>query len=132
MTEEPERKEPRRCSSCKQFLKAADLHGTCIYCRPCTAKELCDLDKDWSEEQWEEVEERWKEKAAKKAPDMAMVLQSINEATEKIEAGFSSRLTALENKLQVVLCADHFCDQRPFQELPVPVCTLSYHSNKRK
>ena len=50
----------------------------CIYCRPCTAKEPCDLDKDWSEEQWEEVEERRKEKAAKKVPDMAMVLQSIN------------------------------------------------------
>lgn len=95
--DQEDKKEPRRCSSCKQFLKASDMHLTCIICRQCSKEKPCPLDSDWTDEQWEEVTTKRKEKAAKKPVD----LNTLMEVMSRFEQGFASRLTALEERFKV-------------------------------
>ncbi len=96
---ESEGKEPPpRCTACKKFLKRADPHPLCIFCRPCAENSTCELDVDWTPDQWQEVEAKRTEKREKSRkstlpPEWTKILATMESV--------ASRLSALETQMKV-------------------------------
>ena len=94
--------EKRRCTACKHFLRASDPHPLCFTCRPCQPDQPCELDQDWSDDQWAEVQAKRSEKAAKKAsstPNNPALTKLIEDAINKAMEGMSTRLAVIEQEI---------------------------------
>ena len=104
-----EKKEARRCEACKHFLRSFDPHNLCFICRPCQPSQPCEIDQDWTDEQWTAVETKRNEKAAKKGTSTSATpawTKFVEDAISRAMEGMTSRLAVIEQdihgeKLQV-------------------------------
>lgn len=96
----------RRCLACKHFLPMADAHNLCISCRGCSEDCPCDLDRDWTPEQWADLKAKRLERSSKKAlPQQAPAALTVTPdwqeffqtALNSAMAPINSRLAALED-----------------------------------
>ena len=96
--------EKGRCKTCKHFLRASDPHPLYFICRPCQPDQPCELDQDWSNDQWAEVEAKRNEKAARKASSTPNInnpalAKFIEDAINKAMEGVSTRLAVIEQEI---------------------------------
>ena len=114
-----EKKEAGRCESCKHFLRSSDPHNLCFICRPCQSSQPCEIDQDWTDEQWAAVETKRNEKAAKNetsTPATPAWTKFVEDDISRAMEGMTSRLAVIEQeihreKLQVrhIVLSSPFC-----------------------
>lgn len=97
-----EKRETRRCEACKHFLRSSDPHSLCFLCRPCNPSQPCEIDLDWTDGQWAEVEAKRSEKAAKKASQTQPApawAKFVEEAITRAMEGMTSRIAVIEHEI---------------------------------
>ena len=97
-----EKKEARQFESCKHFLRSSNPHNLCFICRPCQPSQPCEIDQDWTNEQWAAVEAKRNEKATKKGtstPATPAWTKFVEDAISRAMEGMTSRLAVIEQEI---------------------------------